>query len=206
MDGKVGNDEVGTVKPWSLLEVPYGWKECNGQEISRDKYNDLFKKFRTQHVSNTSTITLLTQYGAGDGSTTFNLPDYQETALVGVGENLINTTSIPNHETYSLGQFRNDAVKYHKHGRGTMNITGGAAFYTMYDDHGGCWGSFWWDTSGAHRNPSNSSSSGVASFDASRNWVGLSSVPVDDNGNSITTSNSNRGKRKGVKYIIKVSY
>lgn len=187
-----------------MLEVPYGWLECNGQAVSRDKYNDLFEKFRTQRVSNTSTITLLTRYGVGDGSTTFNLPDYQETALVGVGENLINTTSIPNHETYSLGQFRNDAVKYHKHGRGTMEIWGRVDAYYRAD--GSPQGAFYIDNNGSHRNPGNSDVGGAVGFRASDNWSGLTSVPVDDNGNNITTSNSNRGKRKGVKYIIKVSY
>lgn len=42
--------------------VPDGWLECNGAAISRTTYADLFKVIGTK-------------YGAGDGSTTFNLPD-----------------------------------------------------------------------------------------------------------------------------------
>ena len=42
--------------------VPDGWLECNGAAVSRATYADLFKVIGTK-------------YGAGDGSTTFNLPD-----------------------------------------------------------------------------------------------------------------------------------
>ena len=49
-------------------EVPTGWLECNGAEISRTKYARLFKKIGTK-------------YGAGDGSTTFNLPNLHHRVL-----------------------------------------------------------------------------------------------------------------------------
>ena len=42
--------------------VPDGWLECNGAAVSRTTYADLFKVIGTK-------------YGAGDGATTFNLPD-----------------------------------------------------------------------------------------------------------------------------------
>ena len=42
--------------------VPDGFLECNGAELSRDLYSDLFDAIGTV-------------YGAGDGSTTFNIPD-----------------------------------------------------------------------------------------------------------------------------------
>ena len=49
-------------------EVPTGWLECNGAAISRTKYARLFKKIGTK-------------YGAGDGSTTFNLPNLHHRVL-----------------------------------------------------------------------------------------------------------------------------
>ena len=49
-------------------DVPDGWLECNGAAISRTKYSRLFKK-------------LGTKYGAGDGSTTFNLPNLHHRVL-----------------------------------------------------------------------------------------------------------------------------
>ena len=56
-------------------DVPDGWLECNGAAVSRTKYARLFKKIGTK-------------YGAGDGSTTFNLPNLHHRVLEGT-----NTTS-----------------------------------------------------------------------------------------------------------------
>ena len=64
---------VGTVA--YAHEVPTGWLQCNGAAVSRTTYSRLFKKIGTK-------------YGAGDGSTTFNLPDLQHRVLEGT-----NTTS-----------------------------------------------------------------------------------------------------------------
>lgn len=54
----------GGVPPWGL--------ECNGQNVSRATYADLF-------------AIIGTQWGAGDGSTTFTLPDFRRRAIVGKG-------------------------------------------------------------------------------------------------------------------------
>lgn len=64
---------VGTVA--YAHEVPTGWLQCNGAEVSRTTYARLFGKIGTK-------------YGAGNGSTTFNLPDLQHRVLEGT-----NTTS-----------------------------------------------------------------------------------------------------------------
>ncbi len=64
---------VGTVA--YAHEVPTGWLQCNGAEVSRTTYARLFRK-------------ICTKYGAGNGSTTFNLPDLQHRVLEGT-----NTTS-----------------------------------------------------------------------------------------------------------------
>lgn len=45
--------------------VPAGYLECDGSAVSRDMFPDLFSAIGTT-------------YGAGDGSTTFNLPDYND--------------------------------------------------------------------------------------------------------------------------------
>lgn len=44
--------------------IPAGWAQCYGQALSRTTYRDLFDMLGETH-------------GAGDGSTTFNLPDYR---------------------------------------------------------------------------------------------------------------------------------
>ncbi len=49
-------------------DVPPGWLHCNGAAVSRTKYARLFRKIGTK-------------YGAGDGSTTFNLPNIHHKVL-----------------------------------------------------------------------------------------------------------------------------
>lgn len=53
---------TGTVLPFAGSSAPTGWLLCFGQAVSRTTYADLF-------------TVLSTTYGAGDGSTTFALPD-----------------------------------------------------------------------------------------------------------------------------------
>ena len=53
---------VGVVIPFPIATVPNGYLECNGAELSRTVYSDLF-------------TVIGETYGAGDGSTTFNIPD-----------------------------------------------------------------------------------------------------------------------------------
>ena len=54
----------GAVTGFAMSTVPSGWLECNGAAVSRTTYASLFAAIGTM-------------YGVGDGSTTFNLPDYQ---------------------------------------------------------------------------------------------------------------------------------
>ncbi|MCB9639360.1 MAG: tail fiber protein [Myxococcales bacterium] len=52
-------------------QIPAGWFLCDGRAVSRTTYKDLFALLGTTH-------------GAGDGSTTFNIPDYRGRFLRGV--------------------------------------------------------------------------------------------------------------------------
>lgn len=60
--GQGGIVPAGTVIPYGNTSAPYGYIKCNGAAISRTVYADLFAAVGTN-------------FGAGDGSTTFNLPD-----------------------------------------------------------------------------------------------------------------------------------
>ena len=51
-------------------DVPEGWLLCNGATVSRETYSRLFAKIGTK-------------YGAGDGSTTFALPNLDGRVLQG---------------------------------------------------------------------------------------------------------------------------
>lgn len=54
----------GTINMYAGNAIPYGWLLCDGSEISRAGYGQLFTAIGTI-------------YGEGDGNTTFNLPDYR---------------------------------------------------------------------------------------------------------------------------------
>lgn len=171
-DGKIGNEEVGSVKAKATNETPYGWLPCDGRSVLRADYPDLFEKFNTQTYDGTHT--LLSRYGSAD-ATHFNLPDFREVALVGIGTN--GTDGISNHDAYTLGQFKNDEVKSFSGSFKTVNRT--AADYTT-----GVFGA----TDG-------SSMSTGQYADALYPYKATFNI-----GNGDVT----RGKRKGVNYLIKV--
>jgi len=68
LDGKHLSEIISTAVPpgtviWRAVNnIPNGYLECNGAELSRTTYSDLFGEIGTV-------------FGSGDGSTTFNLPD-----------------------------------------------------------------------------------------------------------------------------------
>jgi microcystin-dependent protein len=60
---------TGTITPWSQASAPSGFLECDGAAVSRSTYAALF-------------AVVSTTYGAGDGSTTFNLPNLTDRVAV----------------------------------------------------------------------------------------------------------------------------
>lgn len=62
----------GTVVAWAGTTPPTGWLVCDGSAVSRTTYPNLFSVCGTQ-------------FGAGDGSTTFNLPNQARRSIVGKG-------------------------------------------------------------------------------------------------------------------------
>ena len=100
LDGKDGIDgtPVGCIFPFAGINLPVGYLLCNGASYAVADYPDLYAV-----IGNT--------YG-GD-STNFNVPDYRETVLVGVGENT--TDTIASHDVYELGEFRDDQLQGHNH-------------------------------------------------------------------------------------------
>mgnify|MGYP003114491442 CR=1 FL=1 len=65
---------TGTIVPWSASSVPTGFLECDGSTVSRSTYSGLF-------------AVVGTTYGAGDGSSTFGIPDLQDNVCVGKSNN-----------------------------------------------------------------------------------------------------------------------
>lgn len=64
------NSPVGGIVLWATNTAPTGWLVCDGTAVSRSTYSGLF-------------AILGTTYGAGDGSTTFNLPNLKGRVAVG---------------------------------------------------------------------------------------------------------------------------
>ena len=87
VDGKIERVPVGTVVPFSGNgAIPSGYLLCNGAAVSRTMYPDLFTAIGTT-------------YGAGDGSTTFNLPDLTDKFIEGAeGAGTEKEAGLPNIE------------------------------------------------------------------------------------------------------------
>ena len=109
---------VGKIDMYAGASAPAGWLICNGQAVSRTKYSRLFDVIGTA-------------YGAGDGSTTFNLPNLQGRVPIGVSSSHA-LASTGGAETHTLTTAQ---IPAHTHGSksltGTINlrygsVTGGA--------------------------------------------------------------------------------
>ena len=68
------NTPIGTIFAYGGDTAPEGYLLANGQEVSRTEYVDLFNVYGTT-------------YGEGNGSTTFNVPDYRDRVPVGLNVN-----------------------------------------------------------------------------------------------------------------------
>jgi microcystin-dependent protein len=90
------NTPVGAVTMWVAADAPTGWTLCQGQAISRSTFGSLF-------------TVIGTTYGAGDGSTTFNLPDLRGRVPMGagLGRNVAGNADLATSRT--LGQRVSDA-------------------------------------------------------------------------------------------------
>jgi hypothetical protein len=64
---------IGTVLAFAGPVAPEGWLACDGSEVGRDDYPELFGTIGVAH-------------GGGDGATTFHLPDYRGRFLRGVDD------------------------------------------------------------------------------------------------------------------------
>lgn len=74
---------TGSVMPYAGSTAPTGWLICDGSAISRTTYADLF-------------AVIGTTYGAGDGSTTFKLPDFTDRVIQGGTAGTYKAAGLPN--------------------------------------------------------------------------------------------------------------
>lgn len=73
--GSGATSNVGDYKMSAILSNHAGWYLCNGDALSRTTYSSLF-------------TVIGVSFGPGDGSTTFNLPDFQGRVFGGIGAGL----------------------------------------------------------------------------------------------------------------------
>ena len=101
---------AGTIVPYGGENIPEGWLLCDGREISRSEYANLYDAIKTI-------------WGFGNNSTTFNLPDMRGMFLRGVsansGKDADATIRVPLKEGGNsgnkVGSYQGDAIR---------NITG----------------------------------------------------------------------------------
>jgi microcystin-dependent protein len=100
---------TGSVEIYAGGSAPSGWLLCDGSAVSRATYADLF-------------ATISTIYGAGDGSTTFNLPDMRDRMVIGVsGTKSLGSSG--GSETVNLSH--SHTVNSHTHSDGSLSAASG---------------------------------------------------------------------------------
>lgn len=118
----------GLVSPYAGSSAPTGWLLCDGSAVSRATYASLFG------ITGTT-------FGAGDGSTTFNLPDLRSRLAIGAGtgtkvatfasrsSNVITVTGLTNaaNNEFQTGQ----AVVYVTSGSVITGLTSSTTYYIV---------------------------------------------------------------------------
>ena len=106
---------IGTTLLWYADNIPTGYVELNGQELSRATYSELFDVIGTT-------------FGSGDGSTTFNVPDMRDRVPVGVSSTDTNINAVGKIYGEKKHTMTQDEVAPHPHG-----FQGGGAIVTRPD-------------------------------------------------------------------------
>lgn len=188
---------AGIIVPFGGDVVPSGYLDCNGATVSRTGKARLFAAIGTK-------------WGAGDGVTTFNVPNLNDGSYLkgAVNAGIKSGAVLP-----SLYAVSNGA---HTHTRGSMNITASAQTGTISGSS-----AFWQSTSGAFtrsgeyqagyeqaKQADGENWSQTFGFDASRSWTGATSsngahTHTVLNSNGVATGTTVEPKNATVRYIIK---
>jgi len=131
-----GSAKVGSVITMTTSGIPDGYLKCNGATVSRTTYADLF-------------AIVSTLYGAGDGSTTFTLPDYRGEFLRGWADDRGVDTG------RGIGTYQSDDFKSHRHTKDSYASQVAGAFSGVYSVNANSFGTWGGYTGGTETRPRN---------------------------------------------------
>lgn len=123
-----GESPIGAVLSYAGSAAPVGWMLCNGAAISRTAFAKLFAAIGTN-------------FGVGNGTTTFNLPDLRDRVAVGVGPSRTQaSTGGASSVTLTTGQLPghdHGAVFDHQHGTAGnhLHANNGSHQHNSIGDH-----------------------------------------------------------------------
>lgn len=117
---------VGVVFPYAGLTAPDGFFICDGSAISRTTYSQLFTAIGVS-------------YGVGDGSTTFNIPDYRGHFLRGALRSTLNSilgsgTASSNNATFTNHGLNRNGFKVRLLSGTLSGLTAGVDYFAIVVD------------------------------------------------------------------------
>ena len=129
-ESKTSNGEVlpiGTMIPFgSANNIPTNWRICDGSEVSRTDYAELFNVIGTS-------------YGEGDGATTFNLPDKRGRVSVGLDSSQTEFSTIGKKGGEKTHKLNWNEMPAHSHAQKTIGNDGNVNPWVT-SANSGAWG------------------------------------------------------------------
>ena len=181
---------TGEIKMWGVSSAPTGYLLCDGTAVSRTTYAALFAVYGTT-------------FGSGNGTTTFNVPNFTNRMPIGAGgtyslaatggsaTTTISSSNLPSHtHTFSATTGGMSANTTHQHG-----VLGGAGYHYVAD--GGQ------NNGGSGSNPFSLGSENYGNYTTSQNIDHTHSVSGTTDGTGSGTAATTISPYLGVYYIIK---
>jgi len=108
---------TGTIQMWPTVTAPTGYLLCAGTAVSRSTYSALF-------------AIIGTTFGVGDGSTTFNLPNYTNRMPIGTGSTAALAATGGSKDAVTVSHTHSITDPGHQH---NTSVTG----HLLFDVNGG---------------------------------------------------------------------
>ena len=181
-------EPIGSVIMFAGVNVPNGWMFCNGQSLNKNNYPELYAAIGTAW--------------GGNGNPNFNIPDMREAAPVGIGQRTDNIT----HDTYTLGQFKDDQFQTHTHSNDityTSSLTKSGSISAQLFSYSG-FGSGDALSANSFSDDASWGSSYIKISDTTSYTLKLTKSGSVNSPNSGRYNDVTRGKRLGINFIIKI--